>query len=410
MRLALIFAIATLSGCASFPDRAPRSSVFEAAAFSRDGLGDTLAEGLADPAAHRPATADDPIRVASLSKLVTTIGVLRLVEQGRLTLDADIAPVLGLSLPQHVTLRMLLSHTSGLRDHDDQYAIPLGGRLANVLADPRSWDPAHPAGTGYFTYSNLNFVIVGSLIERVTGERFDRYMRHAVLEPLRLDACFNWPTCSPASLARAVVLTQDGKVTRDDLHGRQPDCPVFIRPGQPCDLATWQAGENGSLFAPQGGLRISARGLATIGRLLLNDGEVDGVRLLSAATVRLMLTPQWRFDGSNGETEHGLYCNYGLGAQLIGTRGPGCDDDLTGTGRVLVGHAGDAYGVRSGLWLDLARGTGFAYIRTGLPEQPPRGTTAWPAPEEQAFRRALRLRLPAQGSGASTTQRTPSGA
>lgn len=398
----LLLVVGALAGCVRAGER-PAS--LTAAAFDSRRVGRTFADGIADPATGRRASVDDPVRVASLSKLVTTLGALRLVEQGRLSLDGDIAPVLGLRLPRRVTLRMLLSHTSGLRDHDDQYAIPLGEHLADVLADPRSRDPAHPPGSGWFTYANLNFVVVGSLVERVTGERFDRYMQRAVLAPLGLDACFNWPTCSPAALARAQVLTQGGKVVRDDLHGRLPDCPVFVRPGAPCDLARWVPGDNGALFAPQGGLRISARGLATVGRLLLGGGAVDGVRLLRPETVALMLTPAWRFDGRNGDTEHGLYCAYGLGTQLTGTRGAGCDDDVGG--RPWSGHAGDAYGVRSGLWLDPVRGLGFAYIATGLPEVPAKGRTAWPAAEEAAFARARAL-LP-QGSGASIRQRRPAG-
>ena len=188
-----------------------------------------------------------------------------------------------------------------------------------------------------------------------------------------------------------MVLTQEGKVIRDDLRGRRPDCPVFVRPGAFCDLTRWRPGENGALFALQGGLRISARGLATLGRLLLRGGELDGVRLLRAATVARMLEPAWRFDGTNGRTGQGVYCAYGLGIQLIGTRGQGCDDDASGSGRRFSGHGGDAYGVRSGLWLDPARGAGVAYILTGVPALPPKGRTAWPAAEETAFRRALAL-------------------
>jgi CubicO group peptidase (beta-lactamase class C family) len=232
-------------------------------------------------------------------------------------------------------------------------------------------------------------------------------MHRSVLAPLKLDACFNWPTCSDAAVARAVVLTQGGKVIRDDLRGRRPECPVFVRPGASCDLSRWRPGENGALFAPQGGLRISARGLATIGRLLLGGGELGGVRLLRAATVAEMLAPHWRFDGSNGRTENGVYCAYGLGTQLIGTRGAGCDDDVTDGGRRFVGHGGDAYGVRSGLWLDPVRNEGVAFIVTGLPEVQAKGRTAWPAAEEVAFRRALALSP--QGRDASMTQRTPAG-
>ena len=75
--------------------------------------------------------------------------------------------------------------------------------------------------------------MIGSVIERVTGERFDIWMRREVLQPMRIDGCFNWPTCSDSAIARAVMLTQDGQPVRDDLHGKRPACPVFVNKG-PC--------------------------------------------------------------------------------------------------------------------------------------------------------------------------------
>jgi hypothetical protein len=70
---------------------------------------------------------------------------------------------------------------------------------------------------------------------------------------------------------------------------------------------------------------------------------------------------------------------------------PGCKDDPAGDGIARVGHAGDAYGLRSGLWIDRARGTGVAYFVTGLAEAPPRGRSAYRAAEETALRRTLDL-------------------
>jgi CubicO group peptidase (beta-lactamase class C family) len=227
------------------------------------------------------------------------------------------------------------------------------------------------------------------VIERATGERFDLWMRREVLDPMRIDACYNWPTCSDAAVTHAVVLMQDGKAVRDDLGGKRPDCPVFVRDGEACDLTRWRLGENGSLFSPQGGLRISARGLARVGRMLLGGGEIDGVRILSPASVETMLTPVWRFNGRNGDTDHGFYCTYGIATQTIPTRRTGCADDPASDGISYVGHAGDAYGLRSGLWIDRASGRGVAYFVTGLAEQPPRGRSAFRAAEEAAFRRAL---------------------
>ena len=208
---------------------------------------------------------------------------------------------------------------------------------------------------------------------------------------MKLDACYNWPTCSDAAIARAVVLMQDGKPVRDDLGGKRPECPVFVKDGEPCDLSRNRLGENGALFSPQGGLRISMRDLARIGRMLLNGGTLDGIRILSPQSVQALLTPAWQFDGRNGDTDKGFYCTYGLATQQIPTSTYGCRDDPAGDGIVRNGHAGDAYGLRSGLWIDRASGTGVAYFVTGLSDDPPRGKSAYRAAEETSFRRTLQL-------------------
>ena len=395
MRVALISAALLLAGCATVPHTASRPVSQTGVAFDRNGEVGAFAEGFADPATGRAITPDDPVRIASISKVAVAIGVMKLVERRRLDLDADVSDMLGYTVEppgrpsRPVTLRMLLSHTSGLRDHDDQYAIPLGERLETVLRDPRSWDSAHPPGSGFFTYSTLNFPVIASVMERATGERFDIWMRREVLHPMRIDACYNWPTCSDAAVARAVVLMQEREAVRDDNQGRRPACPVFVRDGEACDLARWKLGENGALFSPQGGLRISARGLSRIGRMLLNGGTLDGNRILSPQSVEILFTQVWRFDGRNGDTDKGFYCSYGLAAHQIPTPVSGCADDIGTRGAVLIGHGGDAYGLRSGLWLDRSRGTGVAFFVTGLDADPPRARgSAFRAAESAAFARA----------------------
>ena len=169
------------------------------------------AEGLADTASGRALTADDPARVASISKLVTAIGVLRLVEAGQLDLDADVSALLGFPLRNPafpdapITLRMLLSHTSSLTDAAGYWNVPLGEDIRLITGKPQAWDTQHAPGT-FFRYTNLNFPLVAQLMERATGERFDRLMRRLVLFPLGIDAGFNWSGSSEAALARAVVL------------------------------------------------------------------------------------------------------------------------------------------------------------------------------------------------------------
>ena len=391
MRPLAMLVLPLLCACATVPERSP-APAYVWATFDADRLTAIGASGLADRARGRALTIDDPVRIASVTKLVVALGLMRLVEQHRLDLDRDVSDTLGWRLRnpafpnRPITLRMLLSHTSSLQDEID-YAIPLGTTLADALADPAAFDADHPPGS-YFRYANLNFPLVAAIMERAAGERFDRLLARLVLEPLTLDACLNWTTCSEAAVARAVVLYEpDGTVIRDDLGGRRPACPVLAPDGVPCDLASYRLGGNGALFSPQGGLRISVRDLATIGRLLLNRGRHGGGRFLSEASIDALLTPAWRFDGGNGDTDDGFYCAYGLAVQRLPVAQAGCDDDLFGDGRQVVGHAGDAYGVRSGLWVDPARGVGIAYFATGNGDDPPRGRSAYRAIEENLAQR-----------------------
>jgi len=389
-RLLILFCLIGLAGCATV-QRPPPGVAYAWATFDRTGITASGATGLADRAQGRAMTIDDPVRIASISKLVVALGVMRMVEAGTLDLDRDVSDYLGWTLrnpafaDRPITLRLLLSHTSSLTDNID-YAIPLGTEIRARLADPAAFDAAHPPGA-YFHYSNLNFPIVATIMERVSGDRFDRLMARLVLQPLGLDACFNWTTCSHADLARAAVLYDgEGRAIRDDLGGRPPACPVLAPEGVACDLAAYVPGSNGALFSPQGGLRISARDLATVGRLLLNHGMHDGVRFLSVESIRILTTPVWHYEGMNGVTENGFYCVYGLAVQQVAFEAEGCNDDLAGSGRVLTGHAGDAYGVRSGLWVDPATGTGIAFFATGNGDTPPRGRSAYTTIEEQLVR------------------------
>ncbi len=376
-----------LTGCATGAGR-QAAPAYAWATFDRTGITAAGSSGLADRARGRRLTIDDPVRIASITKLVVALGVMRLVEEGKLDLDRDVSDALGWSLrnpafpDRPITLRLLLSHRSSLKD-DIDYAIPLGTTLRAALADPRAFDPAHPPGA-WFRYANLGFPVVAAVMERASGERFDRLMERLVLQPLGLDACFNWTTCSQDDLARAVVLYDgEGRAIRDDLGGRPPACPVLAPEGVACDLASYELGSNGALFSPQGGLRISARDLAAVGRLLLNEGRHRGARFLSADSIREIVTAAWRFGGGNGETDSGFYCAYGLAVQSLPVAAPGCRDDLFGDGRAVSGHAGDAYGVRSGLWIDAGRGVGIAYFATGNGEDPPRGRSAYRAIEER---------------------------
>lgn len=401
MRMATPLFLLAASCTTTPPETAPAPGQ-AAVAFDLNGERGSWSDGFADPSTRRLVTPDDPVRIASVSKLVVAIGVMKLVEQGSVDLDEDVSRYLDWPmrnpnfLERPITLRMLLSHTSSLRDGDDAYVIPLGASVKEALADPAVWDKAHGPGDGYFAYSNFNFPLIASIMEKVTRERFDIWIRREVLEPMKLDACFNWPSCSDAAVGRAVVLMQDGKPVRDDMHGNRPPCPVVPAADGSCDLTSWKPGENGALFSPQGGLRISARGLARIGRMLLSGGTLDGARILSPESVDAMLAPAWQFDGANGSRigESEGVCSYGLATRQLATQLARCADDPEGKGRTWIGHAGDAYGLRSGLWIDRSQGVGIAYFVTGLPAVPPPGKGSFTAAEEQAFGNAVKLLAP----------------
>ncbi len=357
------------------------------AKFDRNGILASGADGVADRRTEREITIDDPVRIASISKLVVVLGVMRLVEDDKLNLDRDVSEILGWKLrnprfPETpITLRMLLSHTSSLMDDGINYVVPLGTPLQSVAGAPEVFDAGHAPGT-FFRYSNLNFPVVATLMERVTGERFDRLMQRLVLTPLDLKACFNWSTCSNGSIAKAVVLYDtDGTVEIDDLQGSKPVCPVRVAKGHSCDLENYVVGTNGAIFSPQGGLRITVRDLATVGMLLLKSGRHNGRQFLRPETLQGMQRPVWRYDGTNGQTDDGFYCSYGLATQILPTLQEGCADNLS-PGENFTGHAGDAYGLRSGLWVDIEKGSGIAYFGINNGDNPPKGKSAYRAIEE----------------------------
>ena len=395
-----VLALQAMASCSDGAAPATSSQPADAVArvrviFNAGGVTASLAEGVADLSTGRPVSVDDPVRVASISKLVTAIGVMRLVETGALQLDQDVSEVLGWRLrhpdfPDNpITLRLLLSHRSGITDAAG-YGSPFDSPIRDRLMDKKVWDQEHSPGV-YFRYANLNYPVIATVMEAATGERFDRLMDRLVLAPLGLEACFNWAMCPPQTAARAVVLYSHAREPlADDNRAGPPPCPVTPAKDGGCDLSVLAPGQNGGAFAPQGGLRISAAGLSVIGRMLLNGGELNGTRILSPASVDHLFSPLWTFDGRNGETYDAttsqpvgaLFCRYGLGAQTLATPSALCADDPFADRRERVGHPGEAYGLVSGLWLDREAGTGVAYFITGADLTRPGEVSAFYAAEE----------------------------
>jgi CubicO group peptidase (beta-lactamase class C family) len=324
--------------------------------------GDRSMSGLA-------ADAHTLYRIASVSKLVTTLGLMRLVEAGKVALDRDVSAYLGFPLfnPQFpavpVTLRMLLNHTSSLRD-DAGYAFPLSVALRDVIT-PAMWSPRAVPGT-YFTYCNLGFGLIGTIMERVTGERFDRLMQRLVLAPLGLRGGYNVAELSPFELANLATLYRKRTVDTEvwDLQGpwiAQVDAAPTPLPG----IATYVPGANATPFSPTGGLRTSARDLGVVMQMLMNGGVHRGSRILQPGTLRTMFTRTWTDDGSNGDTMHGFYRAWGLGNQQFAGHALVADGGFN-----AVGHLGDAYGLRAIFAADLVRRNGMVVLIGGTGADP----------------------------------------
>lgn len=352
-----------------------------------------------------PVTAATKFRVASISKLVATLGLLRLVESGRIDLDADVSNYLPFALrhPQFpttaITLRQLLSHTSSLRDAT-AYTIPLPYHLEAFFKDGHPffeagahWGAQEPGR--FFCYCNLNFGVMATAIENVTGQRFDLYMQEALFRPLGISADYNVAGLPDDEIPNVATLYRKRRGDRwdpagpwvaqvDDYHGVRPQ-PVahlenpanqaayeakFDRPEAPQAIASYQIGTNGTLFSPQGGLRISGRGLGRVMQLLMRGGE----GLLRPETIGRMFAEQWRYDAGafNGDSYHGLMRSWGLSVHRFTHTGTAGDGDKLLVNRPLywAGHLGDAYGLLSGFLLDLSAQRGVIYILSGMTVDP----------------------------------------
>src|SRR5688572_5378032 len=350
-----------------------------------------------DPGRSRRAEAKTMYRIASISKLVTALGAMKMVEQGKLALDADIGTYLGHEVRNPhfpgtaITLRMLLSHTSSLRD-DGGYTWPAGAEMREVLLPGGKlhgtglmWSDRAPPGR-HFAYCNLNSGVVATIMEKASGERFDRLMRRLVLEPLGLGGGFN-----PAEMPRADVadIATLYRKAPSDAGPWNPAGPWIAQVDDysreaPADRAApgYAIGSNGALFGPQGNLRASVADLGRVMLMLMNRGELDGVQVFRRETIDTMLSREWTHQGSNGESTYGTrrerFNAWGLGVQhFLDVSGPGSGDRLVEGGAFRgLGHHGDAYGLHGAFAFDPRRRDGIVYLAggTGFDPESDRGT------------------------------------
>ena len=336
-----------------------------------------------------PANVHTMYRIASISKMMTTLGLMMLVEQGKLALEADAGNYLGFPLRnphfpgRAVTLRTLLTHTSSLRD-DAGYSWPCDTALSTILVpgaarygEGRMW--TNKAGPGdYFTYCNLNWGVIGTIMERVTGERFDLLMKRLLLTPMGLHGGYNPSEFSPFDLANVATIYRKRTVDTEvwDAAGpwiAQVDDYSERGPQPPAGIAAYVIGTNATPFSPTGGLRISAHDMGQVMLMLMNEGVHQGRRLLKPATIAAMFTPQWRHEGDgdkdgNGDTYHGLFNCWGLGNQQFPDRAGMQLVDAGGF--AAAGHLGDAYGLRSVFVFDAASRNGMVMLVGGTSVDP----------------------------------------
>jgi CubicO group peptidase (beta-lactamase class C family) len=347
----------------------------------------------------QPVDANTMFRIASISKFVTTLGTMKMVEQGRLSLDADISDYLGYRLrnpnfPEHpITLRMLLTHTSSLRDEGgfkweptvDLRDVLLPGRRFYGKGD--AWSKTAPPGQ-YFEYVNFNWGIIATIMERASGERFDRLMRHLIFDPMELKASFYLVNFAPANINDIATLYRKREKDGDEIWDprgpwiAQSDDFGAEAPVAPAGLDNYIVGANGTIYGPQGSLRISANELAKIMLMLMNKGRDGNKQILKPETVAAMFTRQWTLtgDGKNGngdsDSYHGLYHAWGLGNQhfldmssVKNGRASG-DRLVDGGGFKGVGHLGWSWGLNALFVFDPETKNGMIYVSSGVGADP----------------------------------------
>jgi CubicO group peptidase (beta-lactamase class C family) len=352
----------------------------------------TFGRSYIDPSgeADRDLTPENLMRVASISKTLSAIVVMQLVEEGLLELDRDVSDYLGWELrnPHYpdraITLRQLLAHTSSIRDAGESYIIryPRALQSAFDTAGPDFGERFQIAEEGrdrgpgeFYEYCNLNYGVVGTVLEKATGVRFDHLMEQRIFEPLGLPGGFNVAGLSAPEQQSLATLYRK----RDREGVWNPEGPWFaqvddLSEGIPTALpegAEYVPGTNGSQFSPQGGARMSLRGLETLARLFAGDGSVGEVRVLAPESMEELRREVWRYDPDKDNIEN---FDGTLNARTTGfwvVSGETAEDRLfQGDDRRWLGHFGEAYGLLAGVWADPETGDGLIFALTGVAFDP----------------------------------------
>ncbi|MBR2179715.1 MAG: beta-lactamase family protein [Selenomonadaceae bacterium] len=341
-------------------------------------------------------TRDTRFRVASISKMFTIFTIMQFVDKGTIDLDTDVSEYLGFNLRNPnfletpITVRMLASHTSSLRDGNN-YSLPPecsieeffisngAGYEAGIHFAPRSETIGN-----YFKYSNLNYNLLGTIIEKVTGERFDLYQKKHILNQLDMKADYvvsnlvkdefnNLGTIYKKSKNSVWNEDFDWIAQVDDYIEQPAKDSIQIRSTDDdnstkyYDLNDYKVGTNATIFSPTGGLRISFEELSHCLQMLMNDGIYNGRQIISKGLLDEMMSLQWVYNGNNGDN-YGVMFNYGLGMYKIegGSDARLCKDyDID-----FIGHSGEAYGLISGLYFIPNTMSGVLFMTNGTAVEP----------------------------------------
>lgn len=224
----------------------------------------------------QPFTTATPMTIASITKTLTGVAMMRLVAEGKLDLDADVNRYLPFSVrnPRYpdtpITLRMIATHTSSITDRWEVYRATynFGGDPAESLAgfitsyfarEGRRYSADNYTAVAPGTareYSNIGAGLVGFIIERLTGERLDAYTRRHILTPLGMRSTGWFLRDLPIAELSTQFMAHDGWAIPLPRYG-------------------------GTTY-PDGGVRTSVSDLSRFFIALLNHGEHDGVRILPA--------------------------------------------------------------------------------------------------------------------------------
>lgn len=294
--------------------------------------------GEKDRETHAPLTTDCLFRIASISKSFSATSIMQLVEAKKLSLDDDAGKLIGFRLrnpnfpDKVITLRMLMSHLSSINDSQGYFSYD----AINPDKNP-DWAKCYSnnePGTHY-DYCNLNYNMVGGIIEKTSGERFDQYVKHHVLDPLGLYGGYCVDSLDKSRFASIYEYNRDSAKFIPSPNAYAP---------RSAEIAAYVFGQSTPIFSPTGGMKISAPDLARYMIMHKNLGKAHGKRIISQKSSMEMQTPL-------SEEEH-----YGLAIETTQKMIPG----LT-----MIGHTGSAYGLYSAMFFSADRKFGIVVISNG---------------------------------------------